>query len=115
MAQLKKKTTQTINTGSANRLKVDVSNARVFYKKAKGSRLIVEAEIQLSVPNETLLNFVINNGRYQLQWKIDPSTEELLLTSLRERDMLVVRGEVCYEEVTYTIYVPNSLRKIASR
>ena len=109
-AQLTKQTTQTIPIENAKFLRVTIDNAEIYFKEAKGDRLIVEANIELSVPNETLLNFVINNGRYQLQWTVEPNRKELLLTSERGRDMLVVRGEVCQERVSYTIYVPKKLR-----
>lgn len=105
-----KTTSQTIPIDHARSLRVDVRNAKVYYKKSRGNRIIIEAEIQLSVPNETLLNYIINNGRYELQYSIDPETNQLLLTSLREKDIVIVRGDVCKERVIYTIYIPAALR-----
>lgn len=109
--QLSKQTTQTIPISGAQSLRVAIPHAKLDFKETNGDRLIIEANIELSVPNETLLNFVINNGRYQLQWTVDPTTRELLLTSERDRDMLVVRGEVCQERVIYTIYIPKKMRR----
>lgn len=109
-AQLSKQTTQTIPIKGAQLIRVAIPNAEVYFKETKGYRLIVEANIELSVPNETLLNFVINNGRYQVEWTINPNNKELLITAQRDRDLLVVRGEICQEKVVYVIYVPKKLR-----
>lgn len=110
-AQLSKQTTQTIPTAGAELLRVAIPHATLHFKETKGDRLIVEANIELSVSNEILLNFIINNGRYQLQWTIDPISKELLLFSEQDRDVLVVRGEVCEERVSYTIYIPKKMRR----
>jgi len=109
--QLSQQITQTIPFSGAQLLRVAIPNAEVYFKEAKGDRLIVETNIELSVPNETLLNFVINNGRYQLKWELDPKTKELWITTQRDRDLLVVRGEVCQERIFYVIYVPQKLRR----
>lgn len=111
--QLAKKTSQTIEIGKAETLRLDVPNAKILWRTTKGKRIIIETSVELSVPNEALLNFIINNGRYELLCQINERTKQMILSSKRNRNMLIIKGEECKEQVTYTIFVPPTLRSPA--
>lgn len=110
--QVSKKTYQTIIAGNAEAVRINITGANVDFKETKGSRILVETMIKLSVPNEALLNFVIENGRYELSQTMDASTRELVLESKKDKNVIVVKGEICAEEVTYIVYVPSNIRTI---
>lgn len=110
--QVSKKTFQTVIAENTETLRLDIKDATVELKETKGSRLLIETSIKLSVPNEALLNFVISNGRYKLTQTIDASNRELILGSKKDKNVILVKGEICAEEVTYVIYVPKGIRTV---
>lgn len=108
--QLAKNISQTIEIGKAETLRLDVPDAKILWRTTKEKRIIIETTIELSVPNEALLNFIINNGRYELLSQTNERTKKMVLYSKRKRNILIVKGEECKERVIYTIFVPPSLR-----
>ncbi len=111
--QMAKKISQTIEIGKAETLRLDVPNAKILWRTTKGTRIIIETSVELSVPNEALLNFIINNGRYELLCQVNERTRQMVLSSKRNRNMLIVKGEECQEHVIYTIFVPPTLHSPA--
>jgi hypothetical protein len=111
--QMAKKTSQTVEIGKAETLRLDVPNAKILWRSTQGKRIIIETSVELSVPNEALLNFIINNGRYELLCQINERTKQMVLSSKRNRNLLIIKGEECKEQVTYTIFVPPALRPTA--
>jgi hypothetical protein len=107
-----KKTYQTIIANNTEVLKINIEGATVEFKETKGSRVLVETIVKLSVPNEALLNFVIGNGRYELVQTKDDSKRELLLEAKKNKNVILVKGEACAEVVSYIIYVPSSMKAI---
>ncbi|WMX16278.1 hypothetical protein [Aureispira sp. CCB-E] len=112
IAQVSKKTYQTIIASDIDVLRLNIEDATVELKETKGTRILVETAIKLSVPNDALLNFVIGNGRYELVQTKDVSKRELLLETKKDKNVIVVKGEICAESVVYTIYVPASMKAI---
>ena len=112
VGQVSKKTYQTIIAKNTEVLRVDIEGAKIEFKETKGTRVLVEMAVKLSVPNEALLNFVIGNGRYELTQTKDESKRELLLEAKKNKNVILVKGALCAETVTYTIYVPASMRAV---
>ena len=108
--QVSKKTHQTIILGNAEAIKISIKDATVEIKETKGTRILIETSILLSVPNEALLDFVIENGRYELVQIMDEASRELSIESKKDNNVIVVKGETCKEHITYTIYVPANVR-----
>ena len=111
-AQVSEKTHQTIITGGAEVLRLDIKDAEVNLKETKGTRILIETSIKLSVPNEALLNFVIKSGRYELSQKYDAGTREMVIATKKDKNVIVVKGEECYEKVVYDIFVPTSMKTL---
>lgn len=88
-AQVSKKTYQTIMTGNAESIKIDIEGAKVDLKETKGTRILVETSVQLSLPNEALLNFVVESGRYELTKSVDATSRQLSLSSKRTKMLLL--------------------------
>ena len=65
---------------------VDIKGDEVEIKETKGTRILVETLVKLSLPNEALLNFVIESGRYELIKKHNSSTRELSIESKKKQE-----------------------------
>ena len=112
LGQVSKKAYQTILANDIDLIKIDIDGARVELKETKGSRILIESMITLSVPNKALLDFVISNGRYELVHTKDQSRRELLIEIKKNKNVILVKGEACTEIITYTIYIPTSTKAI---
>lgn len=96
-------------TQDAETIIVDIKGDEVEIKETKGTRILVETLVKLSLPNEALLNFVIESGRYELIKKYNASTRVLSLESKKNRNIIIVKGDECVENIIYKIYIPLDL------
>lgn len=101
---------QTFTLDGAEKININVVGARVEIKETRGSRILIETHISISMPNERLLDYVANGGRYDLIKELDVSKNELIISSKKTNNVLVIRGEECYEEVSYVFYLPIAVR-----
>lgn len=109
-AQVSQTIHQTFTIESADKISVDLDRAQnILFKETKGSRILVETTVQLSLPNQSLLEFVIKNGRYDLIKSIDNTRRALTLSSKKKNNVIVVKGQECQEFVSYTIYIPVNI------
>jgi len=109
-AQASKTVHQTFQLDGAQKVNINVVGTKVDIRETKGSRVLIEMSIRLSVPNERLLDYVINNGRYDLLHELNLTTGELTITSPRTNNVLLVKGQECYEEITYVVYLPTTVK-----
>jgi len=110
-AQVTRTTTQTITTSNVNTINLDLNAAEVELVETKGSRIIVEARISLeNISNLSLLEFLINSGRYDIIKKMDNSTSTLNLSRKKSKNALIVKGVECKEVIKYKILVPTSVK-----
>lgn len=109
-SQVSKTLHQTFTLDNAEKVNVNVVAKKIEMKETKGTRILVETKITLSLPNERLLDFVSNSGRYDLTKTMDAGTRELTITSKKSNDVIVVKGEECHEILEYTIYMPASVK-----
>ena len=108
--QVTKTLHQTFTLDAAEKVNVNVVARRVEMKETKGSRILVETKVTISLPNDRLLDFVCNSGRYDLIKTIDASTRELTISSKKTNDILIIKGEECVEILEYVIYMPTSVK-----
>ncbi|MCP4439321.1 MAG: hypothetical protein GY810_10315 [Aureispira sp.] len=108
--QVSKTIHQTFTLDEAEKVNVNVVGTKVEMKETKGSRVLVETHIKISVPNEALLNYIVNSGRYDLLKEVDKTNGELTLKSKKTRDALIIKGKEVSEELSYTIYMPTSIK-----
>lgn len=109
-AQVSKTIHQTFTLEDAEKVNINVIGTDVEMKETKGSRILVETHIKISVPNEALLNYIVNSGRYDLLKEVDNTTGEITLKSKKTRDALIIKGKEVSEELSYTIYMPTSIK-----
>ncbi|MCH2043621.1 MAG: hypothetical protein MK212_05725 [Saprospiraceae bacterium] len=103
---------QTFTMDGAENVTINVVGKNVEVFETKGSRVLVEVEVTLMNPNERLLDFIANSGRYNLVKKIDESTKQLSLESKKTNGVIMVKGEECAEELSYRFYIPTNVRAI---
>ena len=101
---------QAFPTDGASTIRIHIDEENLKVKETKGSRVIIETRISISLPNKNLLDFIAGNGRYDLIKSFDNSTKEIVLSSKEHKNVLIVKGEVCEEMLDYTVYIPPSLR-----
>lgn len=106
-------TNQTIAISNASKLQLNLYSPDIEVREIKGSRLIIESHITVEgVTSNTILEYVIKAGRYELTSQTDASTQTLTLTRKMSDKVLVVKGQSCAEHVRYVVLVPSSIKKV---
>lgn len=108
--QVTKTLHQTFTLDATEKVNINVVAKKIEMKETKGTRILVETKVTISLPNDRLLDFVCNSGRYDLTKTVDVSTRELTISSKKTNDVIVVKGEECVETLEYTIYMPASVK-----
>lgn len=118
-AQATLKFNQTFASMNAVKVLMDVESEHIQVKTIKGTRIVVETLIKISSPNNRLLEFIAESGRYDLEKKFDDNQHHLTLISKKNKDVITIKGKEISEEFTYIIYVPEATEfvndSIASR
>ena len=109
-SQVTKTLHQTFSIDAAEKVNLNVVAKKIELKETKGSRILIETKITISLPNERLLDFISNSGRYDLIKTVDGATRELSIASKKSTDVIVVKGEECHEILEYTIYMPQAIK-----
>jgi len=115
-AQATASTNELVSAVNIEVLNLDLDSDNIEIRETKGSRIIIESQIQLStVSNSALLNFLINSGRYALENKVDATTQTLSVFRKKTRNVLLVKGEECEEFINYIILVPASVKVVHTK
>ena len=109
-SQASKTLHQTFTLDAAEKININVVAKKIEMKETKGSRILIETKVKISLPNDRLLDFICNNGRYDLIKTLDPASRELTISSKKTNDIIIIKGEECSEELEYTIYIPTSVK-----
>jgi hypothetical protein len=108
--QVSKTLHQTFTLDATEKVNINVVAKKIEMKETKGTRILVETKVTISLPNNRLLDFVCNSGRYDLTKTVDATTRELTISSKKTNDVIVVKGQECVETLEYTIYMPASVK-----
>lgn len=90
-------------------LDVEQNVDNIEIRKTKGTRVVVETTVKLSTPNANLLAYLAESGRYNLVEFLNTGEERYSLSSKKNLNVLLVKGEECHEEIRYVIQVPESI------
>ncbi len=101
---------ETINAQGVEQVKFDLGTKDVVVKTTKGSRIIVESRVTISIANETLLKYLIDSGRYGVETNIDASSGVMTITRKRNKNVLIVKGQECEEKFSFTIFLPEGIK-----
>ena len=101
---------ETINAQGVEQVKFDLGTKDVVVKTTKGSRIIVESRVTISIANETLLKYLIDSGRYGVENNIDASSGVMTIARKRSKNVLIVKGQECEEKFSFTIFLPEGIK-----
>jgi len=101
---------ETVNAQGVEQVKFDLGTKDVIIKTTKGSRIIVESRVTISLSNETLLKYLIDSGRYGVESAIDASTGVMTIARKRTKNVLIVKGQECEEKFSFTIFLPEGIK-----
>lgn len=79
-------------------------------KETKGSRIMIEIKITVGTPNEHLLKYLVEGGRYELVQEINPSTQVLKLSRKPNMNVLLIKGKECTEDLEFVVYLPSNVK-----
>ncbi|WMX15707.1 MULTISPECIES: hypothetical protein [unclassified Aureispira] len=85
--------------------------SRVEIQQMKGTRLMVTGKVLLGIPNVFFLDVLIEKGRYELFLSADGGSG--LRLEDKSRQPMILQGEQCREEVSYVIYIPETVTTVA--
>ena len=108
-AQVSTSLNQSFNIDAAQFISIQVNSPNLKIKYTQGTRILVETRVSLSVDNSTLLDFITQQGRYDLIKKVDPNTKCLKLVLKNKQDLILIKGKELQENISYTIYIPREM------
>lgn len=108
--QVSKTLHQTFFLDGAEKVNINVVAKDIRMEETKGTRILVETKVTISLPNARLLDFVCNSRRYDLVATVDATTKELTIASKKSNDVIIVKGEECLETLEYIIYMPANVK-----
>lgn len=93
-------------------LELDIvqSPDQVEVRRSKGSRIAVETNVKISAANSTMLNYLIESGRYNLVQFSNTADGSYTLSCKKNNNVIIIKGEECIEEIRYVIFVPESIQ-----
>lgn len=104
---------KTITANNIQQVNLDVEG-NVNIKSTKGSRILVEVNIKIGVPNKNLVDYLIKSGRYDLVVERKENVGEMIISSKKTKNVLMVKGKECKEELEYTIFLPEQIQLVNS-
>lgn len=90
---------------------IKLHTSRVEIQQMKGTRMMVTGKALLGISNIFFLDVLIEKGRYELFLSSDGGSG--LRLEDKPRQPMILQGEQCREEVTYVIYVPETVTTVA--
>lgn len=90
---------------------IKLHTSRIEVKPMKGTRMMVTGKISLGIPNVFFLDVLIEKGRYELFLSSDGGSGLRLEDKFRQP--MILQGEQCREEVSYVVYVPETVTSVA--
>lgn len=111
---------QTISSAHAaasqiNQLVLDLGEGNVEVRKTMGSRVMIETTVKAAVPNDRLLGFLVEQGRYELASNIDDTNGILRINNRKNNSVLMVKGQPCQETISYIIYIPAHIQFVKNQ
>jgi hypothetical protein len=90
---------------------IKLHTSRVEVHQMKGTRMMVTGKVLLGIPNVFFLDVLIEKGRYELFLSSDGGSGLRLEDKFRQP--MILQEEQCREEVSYVIYVPETVTTVA--
>lgn len=91
-------------------LHLSLNSSEVQLQYIRGTRIMITGQVSLSIPNIFFLETLISRGRYHLY--LTPDGGSGLRLEDKPRQPMILRGEPCEEEVSYILYLPETIRTV---
>ncbi len=109
-AQIKQTLHRTFVADDVTQLQLNLGSSNIEIRETKGSRVVVEMTVAADVPNEAMMNFLVEQKRYELEQELNLQSGTLTLSSKKNLNVLMVKGKECVESVSYVIYLPTKIK-----
>lgn len=115
LTQVSKQTIQLYQFPShITHLHLDLPSKNVTIIKTKSSRISVETTISLNRGSTPLLEYLIKTDRYKIYGESNVNSSLLKLHLKPNANILVIKGQICQEDLSYRIHVPDRLYKVTT-
>jgi len=95
-------------------LSFELPSNQVEIIKTKSARISIETTIHLPAGSVPLLDYLIKAKRYDLKATINREAHSFTLSPVKLQKTLIIKGELCQEEIRYKIYVPESIARVSN-
>ena len=95
-------------------LAFELPSSKVEIIKTKSARISIETTIMLPAGTPPLLDYLIKTKRYDLKATVDREAHSFTLSPAKLQKTIIIKGEVCNEDIRYKIYVPESISKVSN-
>ena len=95
-------------------LSFELPSNQVEIIKTKSARISIETTIHLPAGSAPLLDYLIKAKRYDLKATIDREAHSFTLSPVKLQKTLIIKGELCQEDIRYKIYVPESIARVSN-
>jgi len=109
-AQVKQTLHRTFVADEATQLQLNLGSSNIEIRESKGSRVVVEITVAADVPNEAMMNFLVEQKRYELEQEMNVQSGTLTLSSKKNLNVLMVKGKECKEELSYIVFLPAKIK-----
>jgi len=92
-------------------LNIHVHGADVEIVKIRGTRVQAKTKISISLNNLPFLDYLTKNERYKLE-SIPNDGQSTANIEAKLNKELVIRGEICTEDMSYVFYVPDYIENV---
>lgn len=96
----------------ATKIRINAPSAQIEIFKTKGTRISIETAIRINTGTLSLLDYLVKNGRYQMNLQMNEEIKMLTLSPPQSNNVLVIKGEACEEIITYKIHIPETIKDI---
>lgn len=91
------------------KVNIDLNTDNVEIRPIKGTRIFVEQHIKINSDNHHLLNFLIQQKRYELEFTTDEANKSMYLSDKKNNPKVEIREMKFEEHCKYIIFVPTSV------
>lgn len=91
------------------KIRINIPSNQIEIVKTKGTRISIETAIRINVGTLPLLDYLVKNGRYQINVHINEQISMLTLSPPKNNNVLIIKGKECGEVITYKIHIPEMI------
>lgn len=95
-------------------LAFELPSNQVEIIKTKSARISIETTVLLPAGTPPLLDYLIKTKRYDLKATVNREAHSFTLSPVKLQKTIIIKGEICNEDIRYKIYVPESIPEVSN-